>query len=147
MNEMRSRKKMTFRDPKYLDIDIVIKGCHRQNLPICCSLDITTIQHSWHCYRSFLHHPIAARLLINLNHIMTDNKYYSADEALPVASNVTPMVSVVAPSNLPEGYTLDAIVNGQSVKVTIVRINYRIKWPNGCFTDTVSCFLSLCVSV
>jgi Cys-rich protein (TIGR01571 family) len=29
------------------------------------------------------------------------------------------MVSVVAPSNLPEGYTLDAIVNGQSVKVTI----------------------------
>jgi hypothetical protein len=123
---------MTFRDPKYLDIDILIKGCHRQNLPICSFGYRITIQHSWH-YRSFLQHPIAARLLINLTHIMTDdNKYYSADEALPVASNVTPMVSVVAPSNLPEGYTLDAIVNGQSVKVTIVRINYRIKWPNGC---------------
>jgi len=51
-------------------------------------------------------------------------KYYNIQEgeALPTATATpVPMVSVIAPSALPEGYVLDAVgVNGQSVQVTVV---------------------------
>ena len=47
-------------------------------------------------------------------------KYYNVDEAIPTAATV-PSVSVIAPSNLPEGYVLEAVgINGESVKVTVV---------------------------
>jgi hypothetical protein len=55
------------------------------------------------------------------------DQYYSieaggVDKAmLPTATaTATPMVSVVAPATLPEGYTFDAEVNGTVLTVTVV---------------------------
>ena len=52
--------------------------------------------------------------------------YYNIDEANKADSAVlatatsAPMVTITAPATLPEGYTLDAVVNGQTVQVAVV---------------------------
>lgn len=54
------------------------------------------------------------------------DQYYSieagagVDKAVLPAATATPMVSVVAPATLPEGYTFDAEVNGTVFTVTVV---------------------------
>ena len=43
-----------------------------------------------------------------------------ADKAVLPTATATPMVNVVAPANLPEGYTFDAQANGKTFTVTVV---------------------------
>lgn len=69
-------------------------------------------------------------------------QYYKIDDAVPTVT-ATPVttVSVVAPSNLAEGYLLDTVVNGQNVKVQVVSSWYI----SLCVCHLVQCKSTCCL--